>query len=102
MKKVRAHVVVDGRVQGVCYRLDARRAALERGVQGWVQNLPDGRVEAVLEGDETDVGSMVKWCESGPPLARVTDVSLTWEPYTGEFDTFDITFVKKGGWFPSE
>jgi acylphosphatase len=102
MKKVRAHVVIDGRVQGVCYRLDARRAALERRVHGWVQNLPDGRVEAVLEGDETDVKSMVKWCESGPPLARVTDVALTWEPHTGEFDSFEITFVKRDGWFPSE
>ena len=60
MKNVRAHVVVDGRVQGVCFRLDTRRAASERKVKGWVRNLPDGRVEAVLEGDEEDVKSNVK------------------------------------------
>lgn len=93
MKKVRAHIVVDGRVQGVCFRLDTRRAALKRKVTGWVKNLPDGRVEAVLEGNETDVKSMLKWCEKGPPLARVSNVSLTWEPYTGELDGFDITFI---------
>ncbi len=93
MKKVRAHVVIDGRVQGVCFRMDARRAALEQGVKGWVRNLPDGRVEALFEGDETDVQSMLKWCEAGPPLARVTDVSLNWETYTGEFGSFDVTFV---------
>ena len=92
MKKVRAHVVVDGRVQGVCFRLDTRRAASERKVKGWVRNLPDGRVEAVLEGDEEDVKSMLKWCKTGPPLAHVSDVSLTWEPYTGEFGSFVITF----------
>jgi acylphosphatase len=77
----------------VCFRLDTRRAALERNVKGWVRNLPDRRVEAVLEGAEADVKSMLKWCEAGPPLARVTDVSLTWEPYTGELASFDITFV---------
>ena len=93
MKKVRAHVAIDGRVQGVCFRLDTRRAALERGVKGWVRNLADGRVEAVLEGEESNVKSMLKWCNAGPPLARVRKVSVEWEPYSGEFDGFKITFV---------
>ncbi len=92
MKKLRAHVFIDGRVQGVCYRLDTRRAALERNVKGWVKNLPDGRVEAVFEGGEEDVRSILKWCEAGPPLARVSEVSLTWETYTGEFRGFDIAY----------
>lgn len=93
MKKVRAHVAIDGRVQGVCFRLDTRRAALERGVKGWVRNLADGRVEAVLEGEESNVKSMLKWCNAGPRLARVSKVSVEWEPYSGEFDGFEITFV---------
>jgi acylphosphatase len=93
MKKVRAHVVIDGRVQGVCFRLDTRRAALKRSVKGWVRNLPDGRVEAVFEGDESDVKSMMHWCDAGPPLARVGKVSVEWEPYTGQFDSFEITFA---------
>ncbi|MCK4485775.1 MAG: acylphosphatase [Desulfobacterales bacterium] len=93
MKKVRAHVIIDGRVQGVCFRMDTRRAALERSVKGWVRNLRDGRVSAVFEGEENDVKSMLEWCEIGPPLARIGRVAVEWEPYTGEFDSFEITFV---------
>jgi len=92
MKRVRAHVIIDGRVQGVCFRLDTRREAVERGITGWVKNLPDGSVEAVLEGEDGDVKSMLKWCEAGPSLARVMNVSLTWEQYTGEYERFVITF----------
>lgn len=93
MKNVRCHVRIDGRVQGVCFRMDTRRAALERNLTGWVKNLPDGRVEAVFEGKEADVTSMLKWCEIGPPLAHVTKTTVEWEPYAGEFDTFDVTFA---------
>lgn len=93
MKKVRAHVIVDGRVQGVCFRMDTRRAALERGIKGWVRNLRDGSVEAVFEGDEADVKSMLEWCESGPPLAHIDNLAVKLHPYTGEFDGFKITFV---------
>ena len=93
MKKVRAHVLIEGRVQGVCYRIDARRAALERNLTGWVKNLPDGRVEAVLEGEDRNVKSMLKWCENGPPLARVNRVDVEWEPYADEFESLEITFA---------
>ena len=92
MKRVRAHVCIDGRVQGVCFRMDTRRAALERNLTGWVKNLPDGRVEAAFEGDNSDVKSMLKWCDTGPPLARVNRVVVEWKPYTGEFEGFKITY----------
>ena len=92
MKK-RAHVVIAGRVQGVCFRIETRSAAIDRGVKGWVRNSRDGTVEAVLEGDEEDVKSMLKWCEVGPSLARVGKVSLTWELYTGEFEDFEVSFL---------
>ncbi|MCK4388690.1 MAG: acylphosphatase [Desulfobacterales bacterium] len=93
MKKVRAHVVIDGRVQGVFFRMETRRAAIQRGVTGWVRNRRDGAVEAVFEGEDPAVRSMVEWCEAGPAIARVSNVSLTWEPYTDNFDSFDVTFV---------
>ena len=93
MKQVRAHVLIEGRVQGVCYRIDARRAALERNLTGMVRNLPGGKVEAVFEGEDSDVKSMLKWCETGPPLARVTKVEVEWKPYTGEFEGLEIRFV---------
>jgi acylphosphatase len=92
MKMVRAHVVIDGRVQGVCFRMDTRRAALERSIKGWVRNLPDGRVEAVFEGEESDVKSMMKWCETGPPLARIGKIDVEWEPCRGDFSSFEVTF----------
>lgn len=92
MKKVRAHVRIEGRVQGVCFRMETQRAAKERNLTGWVKNLADGRVEAVFEGNATDVKSMLKWCETGPQLARVNRIALDWETCSGDFDTFRITY----------
>lgn len=81
---VRAHVWVTGRVQGVFFRQETARAARYGGVAGWVRNLPDGRVEAVFEGSQAAVESMVKWMGEGPPLAYVEQVETDWEDITGE------------------
>ena len=94
MAKGRAHVSVSGRVQGVNFREYTRRQAVRRGVTGWVRNLPDGRVEAIFEGEESDLRSLVEWCRQGPPAASVDRVEVNWEPHTGEFDSFDI----RRGW----
>ena len=75
-ERVRAHVFVTGRVQGVYYRANTRETARERGVEGWVENLADGRVEAVFEGPREDVEAMVEWCHEGSPSARVEDVEV--------------------------
>ncbi|MFC3476640.1 acylphosphatase [Halobacterium litoreum] len=72
----RAHVFVSGKVQGVYYRANTRDAAEEHGVEGWVRNLRDGRVEAVFEGAEDAVESMVEWCHEGSPAARVEGVDV--------------------------
>lgn len=87
---VRAHVFISGRVQGVFFRENIRRLARSLGVVGWVRNLPDGRVEAVFEGDEENVRRMIEFCRRGPPAARVDDVEITWEKPKGEFDDFEI------------
>ncbi len=92
MKKVRAHLLISGRVQGVFYRFSTKRMADKLGVKGWVRNLPDGRVEAVFEGDEEAVRRMISWCWVGPPGARVTDIKVEWEEYLGEYDKFRILF----------
>ncbi|NOT32377.1 MAG: acylphosphatase [Planctomycetes bacterium] len=68
------HVFVAGRVQGVGFRWHARAKAQELGLAGWVRNLPDGRVELWLEGEEQPVGAMLAWLAKGPPSARVTGV----------------------------
>jgi acylphosphatase len=81
---VRRRVVVDGLVQGVGFRASCARRATDAGLGGWVRNLPDGRVEAVFEGPAWAVEAMVDWCRQGPPLARVTRVTLADEPAVRE------------------
>jgi len=90
--KVRAHVLVHGRVQGVFFRSETRDEATKYAVSGWVRNLPDGTVEAVFEGEEENVKPLLEFCRRGPPGARVTDVDVTWEYYTGEFRNFEIRY----------
>ena len=82
--KVRAHVWIAGRVQGVAFRAYTVDEASVRGVTGWVGNIPDGRVEAVFEGERAVVEAMIAWCRKGPPAARVSSVEVTWEEPTGE------------------
>ena len=79
----RAHVWVSGYVQGVNFRWRTTERARSRGVSGWVRNLPDGRVEAVFEGDEDAVRSMIEFCREGPRLADVNDVEVRWEEPEG-------------------
>jgi acylphosphatase len=74
---------VSGRVQGVFFRVRCADEARRRGVGGWVRNLPDGRVEAVFEGEQQQVDAMVEWCRRGPPGARVERVDSESEPPTG-------------------
>lgn len=80
----RAHVYVSGGVQGVFFRDSARREARRLGVSGWISNLPDGRVEAVFEGDPDSVREMVRWCESGSPEAAVESVDASYEEPRGD------------------
>ena len=74
----RARVVVSGSVQGVFFRTKTRDRARSLGVAGWIRNVPDGTVEAVFEGDDERVGSMVEWCRRGPSGASVEDVEVEW------------------------
>jgi acylphosphatase len=86
----RVHVLVSGRVQGVFFRDSTRSQAEQFGLNGWVRNTEDGRVEAVFEGDSEAVRQMVEWCESGPSSADVDDVSVEQETPSGEFSGFEV------------
>jgi acylphosphatase len=90
--KARAHIFVSGRVQGVFFRSETQDEALRHGLTGWVRNLPDDRVEAVLEGDRDKIEKLIQFCKRGPPGARVTKVDVTWEDYTEQFKSFTIRF----------
>ena len=80
----RAKVIVHGAVQGVFFRVEARDRARSLGLAGWVRNVPDGTVEAVFEGDDERVESMVEWCRRGPAGARVEEVEVDWSEPKGE------------------
>ena len=90
-ENIQAHVIIRGRVQGVFFRVETRKAARSYGVAGWVRNLPDGSVEAVFEGTRQQVEQVLEWCRKGPPLGRVDKIDVQWESATGEFNAFNIT-----------
>ena len=92
MANIRAHVFVSGRVQGIFFRQNTKQKAESHGVTGWVRNLPDGRVEAIFEGEEEDVKALVDFCRKGPRGAVITNVDVTFERFAGEFRNFKVTY----------
>ena len=81
-----ARVFVSGRVQGVFFRVFVRKHAVDSGVRGYVRNLLDGRVEALFQGPSIKVQEMIKHVHTGPPLARVDEVSVHWEESLKELE----------------
>jgi acylphosphatase len=88
----RVHVYINGIVQGVCFRAATRRAAKDLNLTGWVRNTDDGRVEAVFEGEDSQIDKMLAWCKVGPPAARVEKVTTVEEEYKGAFPDFIIRY----------
>ncbi len=86
----RMHVTVEGRVQGVCFRMCAVETAEALGLSGWVCNSGDGAVELEAEGERADLGRLLDWCRVGPPAARVDAVYYHFEPALGEFEGFHV------------
>jgi len=83
------HFCVSGRVQGVFFRQRTKEQADLFGLQGWVRNRPDGRVEGVAQGPDAALESLREWLKRGPPMARVLD--LEWrETGAGEFTAFEV------------
>lgn len=89
--RVRAEIVVKGRVQGVFFRASAQQEGLQLGLAGEVRNLPDGCVEAIVEGEKRAVEDFIAWCRRGPPSARVEGVDVKLRPCRDEFRTFSVT-----------
>jgi acylphosphatase len=92
MEHLRAQLVIHGFVQGVAFRASTRSQAVRLGVGGWVRNLPDGTVQALVEGEKKKVEEMIAWCRKGPYGAHVTEVEISWEPYQGDYHHFDIRY----------
>ncbi len=86
------HVIVSGRVQGVCFRAATQEAAMDAGVRGWVRNLPGRRVEAVLQGERAAVEKVLEFLRVGPPRANVTDVAVSWKTPGEAYRGFDVRY----------
>ncbi|WP_428234901.1 acylphosphatase [Gracilimonas sp.] len=89
MKK---HIFLSGRVQGVGFRHFTKTKARSLGVKGWVRNLPDGRVEAVFEGDEKLVDQLIEKCKKGPRSAYVQSIDVEEEKSDESYTSFDVKF----------
>ena len=85
MKTLRLQIM--GRVQGVWFRESMRNEAERLGVTGWVRNLPDGSVEAIIQGSIEAVDALLEWTQTGPPMARVERVIV--DEAQGQFNMFE-------------
>lgn len=81
MSQAKARIFVSGKVQRVFFRHNTQKKAKELGITGWVRNLSDGRVEAVLEGEKEKIEQMIEWVKKGPSISRVDSVEVAWEEY---------------------
>lgn len=91
---IRAHIIVEGRVQGVGYRANTRRMANTLNLKGWVRNLRDGSVEITVEGEEELVNRLIQWCHRGPTGAYVQKVRVEKDEYVKEFKEFSTKKTK--------
>ena len=92
MVQKRVHIFVHGRVQGVFFRQATKVIAIKNNVTGWVQNLDDGRVEILIEGDDKCIDSVITWCDCGPANSRVDDIQINNENYLGSFENFEVRY----------
>lgn len=92
MNSKRVHLLVEGRVQGVYFRQGMMETAEKNNVLGWVRNLPDNKVEAILEGNDSNVDAVVEWARFGPAGAVVQELKVTEEKCIGEFSDFEIRY----------
>lgn len=91
-EKVRAHVLIQGMVQGVFFRSTLRNQANLAGASGWARNTVDGNVEAVFEGYKDDVDKLITFCWKGPPGALVRNVRVEWKKPGHDLKGFEIRY----------
>ena len=92
MSKQRVRLFVRGKVQGVFFRQALKVMAIKNNVTGWVRNLEDGRVEALLDGNIDDVNAVIEWAHDGPANSRVDYVDIKNEDFKDEFTDFEVLY----------
>ena len=91
---ISARLLITGKVQGVYFRFNMQQIAKKNSVVGWVRNLPDGRVEALLNGNKIDVNNVVEWSKIGPENSRVDEVKIEYGEHSREYSDFVIQHDK--------
>ena len=91
---ISARLLITGKVQGVYFRFNMQQIAKKNSVVGWVRNLPDGRVEALLNGNKIDVNNVVEWSKIGPENSRVDEVKIEYGEHSREYSDFVIEHDK--------
>jgi acylphosphatase len=92
MKTTKAHIYIEGRVQGVFYRSFTRNLASRLGINGWVRNLNDGRVEALFEGSRELIEQSIQECWRGPAGSSVRNITVSWEESSADYKGFEIRY----------
>lgn len=90
MKRVK--VLISGVVQGVAFRASVRHRAIMLDIKGYVKNLENGDVVAILEGDDSKIEEMVKYCKKGPLIAKVNEIKISYQKYKNEYNNFEIRY----------
>jgi acylphosphatase len=86
------HLTIDGKVQGVFYRSSMKRMADDLQIRGWVRNLDDGRVEAVIQGTTDAIDHIIKWCKVGPTNSVVADLRSEEIKVQGDLRNFSVVY----------
>ena len=92
MTKKRIYLFIRGKVQGVFFRQAIKVIAKKNNITGWVRNLDDGRVEALLEGDSESVNTVVEWSNIAPANARGDEVKIKTKKFKNEFLSFEVLY----------
>lgn len=90
--KIRVHLTIHGKVQGVYYRAFTKELADSLGLKGWVKNLPNRCVEAIFEGEKEIIEMAINKCREGPPYSMVTNIEIKWEDNLEGFNDFRIRY----------
>jgi acylphosphatase len=91
-ESISVRLLIRGKVQGVYFRFNMQQVAKKNSVVGWVRNLPDGNVEALLEGNKEDVNQVVEWSKMGPENAKVDEVKVDYGQYVGGYNDFIVRY----------
>ena len=92
MKKQCVHILIRGKVQGVFFRQALKVLAIKNNVYGWVRNLKDNHVEALLEGNTKNINSIGEWSRIGPAHSRVDSIEINDEEFKNEFSIFEVLY----------